>query len=461
MIDREAQSIRAGFERNRKKYIAAAGTAAVIAASAVFCGRFYTGWLGIPGTGCLYFIEEGDLKEDTWIRRDDGAWQHTDENAGIQRGLTKIGEDLYLFDKDGVMQTGWSKDGEGIRYFRTDGRAAKGWEDADGGTRYFDGMGIMKTGWLTLGNDTYYLGREGKMRTGWQEITEENGLLKAARMMSGETDRYFFLDDGKMVRGWHKEGDDWYLFSGSGRMLTGDQMTKDGLYMLAGDGKMQTGWHETEDGMRYHEKSGEAVRGWHMIEGDRYFFGDNYLMRTGEVELDGESFYLEEDGTVSEGWHESEDSSFYVCSDGYVLNTDGERGDFGRLVIRKAGISVPVYTEKSRDRYQSVTDKEDSALAVKERRDDEYAVADRRSQGFVLDEVEEGDSAYVIRKDGDVEAYFCDRVCTGTATGKDVLDDEDRSVWKQNGGGFCTYSNAGTEDSEEVLIAFWKKEEAG
>jgi hypothetical protein len=136
-----------------------------------------------------------------------------------------------------------------------------------------------------------------------------------------------------------------------------------------------------------------------------------------------------------------------------------ETGDFGRLLIRSAGIDVAVYTADEREDYQSVVDAEDSAVAVKERRDIEYAIADRRSQGFVLDDVKEGDKAYLIGKAGEISVYTCTRTCIAINEGDDVTDEEGDSIWRQNEGGFCTYASAGNEDKSEVIAVFWEKDD--
>ena len=142
--------------------------------------------------------------------------------------------------------------------------------------------------------------------------------------------------------------------------------------------------------------------------------------------------------------------------DGCVLDFDEEEGDFGRLLIRKAGIDVGVYTAKEREDYQKIVDKEDSAVAVKERRDVEYVIADRKSQGFDLTEIREGDCAYLIRGRAEIMKYTCSRVCIGTNTGKDVVDDEENSLFRQNEGGLCAYSSAGQEDPAKVIVTFWE-----
>ena len=149
-----------------------------------------------------------------------------------------------------------------------------------------------------------------------------------------------------------------------------------------------------------------------------------------------------------------------IVTDHHEVPFDEEEGDFGRLLIRKAGIDVGVYTAKEREDYQKIVDKEDSAVAVKERRDVEYVIADRRSQGFDLTEIREGDCAYLIRGRAEIMKYTCSRVCIGTNTGNDVVDDEENSLFRQNEGGLCAYSSAGQEDPAKVIVTFWEPDDS-
>ena len=442
MIDKEASGLAFRFSSEKKKYIIATAAAAAAMAAGIYLGCFYTGWIGFPGTHEKYFVEQGHIKDDTWVIDADGNYSHTDENGMMVRGIYREGINLYLFSKDGKMQTGWQDTDDGKMYCKKDGKVSTGWETISGNRYHFDKNGIMDTGWLRDGQKSFYLGKDGICAKGWQTIDEN---------------RYFFKETGEAASGWMQDGEYWYLFAESGEMLTGDRTVDGRLYHMGKDGKMHVGWYETKEGKRYHEPSGEAAKGWRQVDGDTYFFGDDFLMKTEDITIEGENFHLEEDGTVEPGWHESEDGDFYVCSDGYILDTEEEGGNFGRLVIREAGVNVAVNTAQGRDRYQSIVDDTDSAVAIKERRDTEYVIADRRSQGFVLDNIKEGTPAYVI-EEGDVKQYRCIRTCRGTNSGKDVTDEDGRSVWRQNDGGLCTYGSAGTEDPSEIIAVFWEQE---
>lgn len=454
MIDREAQKLTFRIKNNKKRYIVCGAAAAAAVAAYIYFGHFYTGWIGVPMTEDLYFIDRGDYQENAWIKQDD-EYYHTDVHGRMAHGIWTNKDSIYVFGKDGRMQRGWLDMEAGRMYLNTDGKAARGWSTVDGHTYYFGDNGICRTGWLQLEDGKYYLGKDGNRVTGWKDIGGK---------------RYYFDENGVMQSGWVQIQDTWYLMADSGEMLRGEQTVDGKTYLLNEDGSMFSGWYEVKDteaaegnpegsaaGKRYYKSSGEAAKGRTVIEDDRYYFGDDLFMRTGWLDLDGEEYFLEEDGTVQAGWHETEEEDFFVCDDGYVPDLEEPTGDYGRLLIRSAGIDVPVYTAAEREEYQSIVDEEESAVAVKERRDVEYVIADRRSQGFVLDDVKEGATAYLINASGEIMEYVCDRVCIAVNEGDDVVDDEGESIWRQNDGGFCTYASAGSEDKSEVIADFWQE----
>ena len=447
MIDREAGSISYRIRKNKGKCAVAAVVLIASAAAAVYVGRFYTGWISIPDTEYRYFIENGDLKECSWVLREGAEYLHTDESAKMQTGLQQIDGSLYYFGADGVMQTGWKDFIWGRMRFGSDGKAKTDWYAEKGKKYLFSKAGVMRRGWASVSGKTYYLNNDGTMQTGWKKIGGEN---------------YCFSEDGEMLTGWQLLNDNWYLFSDRGSMLTGEQTVNGNLYFMKEDGRMLTGWRDSEKGKIYHVGSGEAAKGWTETEDGRFYFSEAHIMQTGETEIGDETFFFEEDGTVSPGWHEAEDDGgddFFVCYDGAVLDTDKETGSYGRLVIRSCGIDVAVNEGKERRKYQDIVNEEDSAVAVKERRDEETVIADRRSQGFELDSAEEGTIAYLITPKKDVKEYLCVKAVIGVNKDGDVLDDDGKSVWKENEGGFGTYSRTDSEDPEEVRIAYWQPAE--
>ncbi|MDO5131485.1 MAG: hypothetical protein Q4D81_00705, partial [Eubacteriales bacterium] len=411
--------------------------------AAVFFG--YCGWVRFPWMESRVFWENGGILRDSWIL-DEEEYYHTDEDGRLMTGLREINGFRYLFDPEtGQMQTGWqtvSKEGTETRmyfrspsgkaaagwtkigksryYFSPEGEVQTGWLEIDGKKYYFDGQGCCLTGWQKIDGKEVYLGEDGVLRTGWQEI---------------EGEEVYLGEDGAPRTGWTQIDGKQYLLDKNGRKQTGMQTVKGKTYYFDHDGAMKTGWIS--------------------IEGKKYYFDKKGVLQTGLVTADGETYYLSEDGMIEQGWHEEDGGRFYVCSDGFVLDPGGETGSYGRLVIRGMDLDVCLYTASSREEYQKIVDRENCALVVQERRDLEPVIADRRSQGFDMTKITVGSRAVVLYADGNVQEFSCIRRTWGTNTGADVVDEFGTSIWRQNEGGICSYSSAGTGNKEDVIVVFW------
>ncbi len=407
--------------------------------SAFLWFRFlYTGWLYSPFG--VYYIDRGLFASNEWIEKDGNTYRVGKDGRRLA-GEQVIGTGHYLFDEDGVMQTGWIETENGLTYYDSNGRRASGTHEIQGSTYSFSDTGRMLTGWQYQNGRIRYFGEDGKLRTGTQKIRNSTYLF----------DRF-----GSMRTGWILEGEDWYYYSAGGKLLTGEQKIKGKYYYLGEDGKMQTGWVETENGKKYHKSSGAAVTGWAVVDGVKSYFDEEGYMRSGHFEISGEHFYLEKDGSIRPGWHEDETGDFFVLKDGFVPDMTKPIGNCGRLIIRDCGIDVALETSDDRLDYQDITDRENTALYVEERRDTEPVIADRRSQGFTLSKAVPGETtAYVFEGNGQVNEYICASAETGKSTGEDVLDADGHSVWKQNASGICTYTGAGNGDNS-VLVVFWR-----
>lgn len=416
-----------GMEKNKaaagKKgriIIIAAGIAAVLLI-AFFC---YSGWVKLPWMTNRYFLQHGFAAKQAWIQ-DGDDYSYTDEKGRMVTGLQNIDGSWYYFDMEtGLMQTGWVTDEatQQKMYFKPgSGKASVGWAEIEGNIYYFSDKGEMQTGWQTLEGKKYYMDEKGCRCTGWQTIDGEE---------------YYLDEEGAMQTGWLTVDGDTYWMDSEGHKCTGKQTVDGKDYFFDNDGVMRTGWSYTN--------------------GKRYYYGSDGSMQTGLITVDGEKFYLGDDGAVDPGWHEGDQGSFYVCADGFVADPAEGTGNYGRLIVRNAGIDVFLYTGSTRDDYQSIVDAENSALVVEERRDLEPVIADRRSQGFNLSGIVKGNTACLIYADGTIQEFVCSRTATGRNLGTDVVDSLNISIWKQNAGGLCTYASAGSRNAGEVVTVFWE-----
>ena len=89
MIDTKAQELKFLIRHNKKEYAAGAAVVAAALAAGIYLGKFYTGWIGVPLTEDLFFIDRGRYLADTWIRQGDD-YMYADGNAQMSRGIMTI-----------------------------------------------------------------------------------------------------------------------------------------------------------------------------------------------------------------------------------------------------------------------------------------------------------------------------------------------------------------------------------
>ncbi|WP_061342913.1 lysozyme [Clostridium botulinum] len=85
--------------------------------------------------------------------------------------------------------------------------------------------------------------------------------------------------DGKVIKGWYKDGDNWYYLNDEGVMQTGWLEDKDGRwYYLDSNGAMKTGWLKDNDKWYYLETNSTGYKGemygnrTAIIDGKEYSF---------------------------------------------------------------------------------------------------------------------------------------------------------------------------------------------
>lgn len=87
-----------------------------------------------------------------------------DEEGNKVTGWEKINENLYYFDKDGIMQKNqWKETDKSIYYLSDQGPALTGWQEIDGATYYFNQDGRMQTGKIYLGIAMCTFDTDGKL----------------------------------------------------------------------------------------------------------------------------------------------------------------------------------------------------------------------------------------------------------------------------------------------------------
>lgn len=117
----------------------------------------FTGWKQNPKNGDWYYFTEGKGKEQ-WIKSN-GKWYWTNSSGKMQTGvITDSKGDYYYLNSSGALETGWKQDPQTKDWYYTNskGNAVTQWVKSSGKWYYVD-HGKMKKGWAKIGSDIYYL----------------------------------------------------------------------------------------------------------------------------------------------------------------------------------------------------------------------------------------------------------------------------------------------------------------
>ena len=308
---------------------------------------------------------------------EDGLY-YTNENGELAKGITKINDQFYHFDKESGMlikQAGWIDEGEkkyysnadGVLYVNQfisfgstkyymgeDGSVQKGIVKANDGNYYHmdeeSGILVKKAGWLekdgkrcyanaegrlyrnqfiSFGSTKYYMGEDGSVQKGivkandgnYYHMDEESGILvKKAGWLEKDGKRCYANAEGRLYR-------NQFISFGSTKYYMGD------------DGSVQKGIVKANDGNYYHmdEESGILVKkaGWLEKDGKRHYANaEGRLYRNQFISFGSTKYYMGEDGSVQKGIVKANDGNYY--------HMDEESG----ILVKKAG-----WLEKDGKRY--------------------------------------------------------------------------------------------------------------
>ena len=222
-----------------------------------------------------------------------------------------------------VKPVGWTEIDGNRYYYGDDGKPVTGVKVIDNKTYYFNSKGIMQTGVLQTSKGVFYLDPEtGAMHTGWLDYGKN---------------RFYFADNGKMVKGVLRLPDNVYYFNSKGIMQTGVLKTSKGVFYLDPEkgGAMHTGWLDYGKNRYYFASSGKMVNGVKKIDGNTYYFKSG-AMQTGFVKVSGNYYYLDQKtGALQTGWIEYKGNKYYAGKDGKVainctITIDGKEYTFAK-----------------------------------------------------------------------------------------------------------------------------------
>ena len=285
---------------------------------------------------------------------EDGLY-YTNENGELAKGITKINDQFYHFDKESGMlikQAGWIDEGEkkyysnadGVLYVNQfisfgstkyymgeDGSVQKGIVKANDGNYYHmdeeSGILVKKAGWLekdgkrcyanaegrlyrnqfiSFGSTKYYMGEDGSVQKGivkandgnYYHMDEESGILvKKAGWLEKDGKRYYANAEGRLYRNqFISFGSQYYYCTGDASIVQGKKYPVKGvLYTFDKNGVMQItpGWGEY-NGKKYYinPSTGFPYKGWITFGQTSYYADSNGLLVSGWQKINGYSYYF-------------------------------------------------------------------------------------------------------------------------------------------------------------------------
>ena len=298
------------------------------------CDYWITQTNGLPiQEGTYHFDSEGRMLVDGWVRTEKYTYYY--KNGALAKGLTKIGDDYYLFNSaSGILYsngTYWVSDNSeygivgGMYPFDETGRMQRrnGWMTVKDATHYYQDDEPVK-GFVKIGDDYYffhktsgklykdmtlwvaeneygipagmhYFDAEGKlftpdMENGIREIVKEGGNL------------YFTIDGVKMTNGLYELDGEYYFAQYSGVLLTNgtayaetDLLSGNGWYAFDADGKLVRTGFVTGNGYTYYYADGVRATGFTKIGDDYYMFNvsSGMMYRNARMWVDSNSYGIE------------------------------------------------------------------------------------------------------------------------------------------------------------------------
>ena len=231
--------------------------------------------------------EEAEENKPGWS--EDGLY-YRDENGELAKGITKIDDTFYNFDKETGMllkRAGWiEKDGK--RYYaNAEGRLYRNQFISFGSTKYYMGDdGSVQKGIVRANNGNYY------------HMDEESGILvKKAGWLEKDGKRYYANAEGRLYQNqFISFGSQYYYCTGDASIVQGKKYPVKGvLYTFDENGVMQIipGWGEY-NGRKYYinPSTGFPYIGWITFGKTAYYTDANGLLVSGWQKINGFSYYF-------------------------------------------------------------------------------------------------------------------------------------------------------------------------
>lgn len=125
-------------------------------------GEFLKGLQKI-GDKQYYFNRYGVMAKSTWVRSNGKTYRVNSHGVVIKNKVITLDGKAYYVDETGAMYKGWKTFPKGKTYFSYTGIRAKGLTKIEGKYYYFTSSGYMATGTFTVNGVTYTMAEDGSM----------------------------------------------------------------------------------------------------------------------------------------------------------------------------------------------------------------------------------------------------------------------------------------------------------
>lgn len=261
----------------KRKNLTVLCMAAAFSAGAALTSFAATGWVQEDGTW-RYYNASGDRASDTFKKSGNHMFFLDDDGNMVVNSLVEYDDNYYYVNEDGAM---------------------------------------VKNEWRLLDNEDpddeepdmvwYYFQNTGKAA---KASSSGNVKFHSIRIASGETKKYAFAENGKMMTGWLDE---------SGTRVTGEDAWMSGLYYAGddSDGAIATGaWRELE--AEGDDIEDDDFNGMHW-----FYFGTNgKKIVDAKKTINGRKYRFDEYGATEFKWYETASGSSATSSNIYYNEVD-------------------------------------------------------------------------------------------------------------------------------------------
>ncbi|MBR7009140.1 MAG: hypothetical protein IKH90_11005 [Ruminococcus sp.] len=251
-------------------------------------GAMLTGGYLIDGKRYFFDVETGKAKTEPYKRENEKTYNYNGGN-GVGTGLAKVGNELHLYNDEGIELYGRQTfDGRYYYFDRQTGAAISGWKEyvTSSGNSYMSyyspADNAAVTGLQNIGNDYYLFDDNGYRLHGIRSVNGVNCLFDKAT--------------GKLQTGWYDNGSYLYYYDGLNGRVQGKKCFRiDGkYYYFADSGASLTGFRTPAESaaMYFDPVDYSLVNGWFSVNGNSYYCDGTKGMKTGSVALDGNEYYF-------------------------------------------------------------------------------------------------------------------------------------------------------------------------